>query len=96
MQQTVHCHSFSGKTTTSHEHCHGLSGMTSEESARPGHTHKIVGYITFNHGHEHYYSITTEPALDVENGHIHFYQGLTFDSHNHLHFIYGYTSCFSN
>lgn len=92
MSKAIHCHSFIGKTTSDHEHRHGLSGMTSEESGRLGHTHKITGYITFNHGHEHYYSITTGSDLHVENGHIHYYQGVTSDSHNHLHFIYGYTS----
>lgn len=94
MPQNAHCHNFSGKTTLSHEHRHGLSGVTSEESNQPGHTHKIAGYITFNHGHEHYYSITTGPELKVEDGHIHYYQGTSCDSHNHLHFIYGYTSVF--
>ena len=94
MLQTVHCHNFNGKTTATHEHRHGLSGVTSEESNQFGHTHKIVGYITFNHGHEHYYSIGTGPELKVEDGHIHYYQGVTDDSHNHLHFLYGYTSVF--
>lgn len=94
MLQTVHSHNFNGKTTTNHEHRHGLSGMTSEESDEFCHTHRIAGYITFNHGHEHYYSITTGPELKVEDGHIHYYQGVTGDSHSHLHFIYGYTSVF--
>jgi hypothetical protein len=92
MSQNIHCHNFNGKTTVNHEHRHGLSGMTSEESGLSAHSHKIVGYITFNHGHEHYYSITTEPDLKVEDGHIHYYQGVTDDSHSHMHFFYGYTS----
>lgn len=94
MPQNVHCHNFSSKTTTSNDHRHGLSGITSEEADGYRHTHKIVGYITFNHGHEHYYSITTGPELLVEDGHIHYYQGVTGDTHNHLHFVYGYTSVF--
>lgn len=91
MSKDIHCHSFNGRTTLTHEHRHGLWGITSEEGNRPGHTHRIAGYITFNHGHEHYYSITTGPDLSVENGHIHYYQGISGDNHNHLHFIYGCT-----
>ena len=92
MSDTVHCHNYNGKTTSTHEHRHGLSGITSEETSLESHTHKLVGYITFNHGHEHYYSITTGPELAAESGHIHYYQGVTGDSHSHLHFVYGYTS----
>lgn len=94
MSEAIHCHSYNGKTTSTHEHRHGLSGMTSEETSHENHTHRLVGYITFNHGHEHYYSISTGPSLEVETGHIHYYQGVTGDNHNHLHFIYGYTSVF--
>jgi hypothetical protein len=94
LSETTHCHNYNGKTNSTHEHRHGMSGITSEEYNLENHTHKLVGYITFNHGHEHYYSITTGPDLTVEIGHIHYYQGVTGDSHNHLHFVYGYTTEF--
>ncbi|MGE5678687.1 MAG: YmaF family protein [Pseudomonadota bacterium] len=92
MPEALHCHNFNGMTTSTHEHRHGISGISSEEIGLPNHTHKLVGYITFNHGHEHYYSITTGPRMEVAAGHIHYYQGVTGDSHSHLHFVYGYTS----
>lgn len=52
----------------------------------------MAGYTTEDDDHAHYYSIIMSPAINVENGHIHFYQGFTTIDSRHYHFFYGYTS----
>lgn len=94
MSEILHSHSFNGKTAMNHEHRHGISGVTNEIHNLPGHVHHITGYITFNHGHEHYFSVSTGPALKVESGHIHYYQGMSAPSHEHIHFVHGYTAIY--
>ena len=92
MYDELHSHSFEGKTSKKASHYHDYSGTTTKNPDFDGHAHYMSGYTGEEAQHAHYYSLMTGPDIEVEGGHLHFYQYITTIDNRHYHFIYGYTS----
>lgn len=92
MYSKLHEHSFRGQANLVIRHIHKYAGQTSKNPDFHGHTHYMSGYTTEELSHVHYYTITTSPDIEAEEGHFHFYYGMTTIDKKHFHLIYGYTS----
>ncbi|WP_024834731.1 YmaF family protein [Ruminiclostridium josui] len=92
MGNTLHSHSFAGKTSNNKGHVHQYSGNTNETSDQIGHIHYIEGSTTLEDGHVHHYRIATSPAIYVYGGHYHVYMGNADFTKNHVQIIAGDTS----
>lgn len=92
MENKLHSHTFTGKTSNNENHIHQYSGVTDEISDQLGHIHYIEGSTSYEDSHVHYYRIATSPAIYVNGGHYHVYMGNADFAKNHLQVIAGDTS----
>lgn len=88
---TSHKHYFQGTTNEILGHSHRYYGISSEAPDLAGHFHEISGCTTKDDGHRHYNNVISGPAIEVQGGHIHFYQGATTIDQKHCHFFSGNT-----
>jgi hypothetical protein len=59
-----------------------------------GHIHQVMGYVSYQDGHFHYYSMQTSSAMPitgVRDKHVHYVQGETSMDDGHRHQMEFYT-----
>jgi hypothetical protein len=44
----------------------------------------------------HYYSVVTSTDIEVEGGHVHYFQSITTLDNGHYHLMYGYTDVYTD
>ena len=92
MPNGFHTHYYNGTTLVTNRHDHRYSGSTSKEPDTMGHTHIMEGDTEMKDGNTHHYRIQTGPAINMNNGHYHCYQGVTDITDRHPHGMTGCTS----
>lgn len=92
MSNELHTHSYHGVTSIADHHDHRFYGTTSKDPDIMGHSHFIEGHTLESGNHTHYYLMQTGPAIYMDGGHFHTYQGDTRMTHIHIHRMHGYTS----
>lgn len=92
MSVRLHNHGFNGVTTVNDRHTHNYAGLTNQAPDIPGHTHTMMGEVSFADGHIHRYSFNTSAPIEVDGGHTHFYMAETSFNSGHTHGMDGYTT----
>lgn len=92
MPNGLHTHYYNGTTLVADKHDHRYSGSTSKDPDTMGHTHVMEDFTEVNDRHKHHYNLKTGPAIYMNNGHYHCYQGNTDMAGEHMHGMNGCTA----
>lgn len=92
MPTGLHAHYYNGTTLVTDRHDHRYSGSTRKDPDTMGHTHVMEEFTETSDGHKHHFKIQTGPAIYMNNGHYHCYQGNTDMADEHMHGMNGCTA----